>query len=138
MALANQDQFARPLATGPVILRLPTPPSVNHLHESTAKGGRFISKHYEAWKKKAGWELLQQRPRRFEGRVQIIITIQEPKQPRDADNTMKALVDLIKAHGIIPTDDNTCVRKVSAEWSETVANCVIEILPIPAGEARTA
>lgn len=130
MPLAVTEQFSRPIASGTVILRLPVPPSVNNLFVNSRKG-RHPAPWYVAWKRAAGQELIVQRPSRFEGQVEVIITIQEPTKPRDLDNAQKALFDLLVTHQVLPTDDSTCVRKITAAWGD-VTGCVVEIVPVGA------
>lgn len=134
MTLALLQDGLRPIATEKVTLRLPVPPSVNNLFVNI-KGGRYTSPHYRAWKALAGLELNIQRPRRFGGQVEIVITIAEPKRSRDLDNAQKAILDLLVAHQIIPTDDSTCVRKITAEWSN-VEGCIVEIKPYATEKER--
>jgi Holliday junction resolvase RusA-like endonuclease len=100
-------------------IRLPFPPSVNCLF--AGKTRRYVSKPYARWRRAAGAELLAQRVRPVAGRVtiEILLTPPDSRRARDGDNYIKAINDLLVAHGIIMDDSAAFVGKTSAEWVES-------------------
>lgn len=107
----------KPVAARSAILNLPVPPSVNNCFPTNKAGRRYPSAEYEAWRKDAGYQLNIQKPPMFTGKVEISVTLPEPKRACDADNRLKPILDLLVTHRIIPTDDNRCVRRVSIGFS---------------------
>ena len=107
-------------------ITLPFPVSV---HEVFRKhNGRHLSESYRQWRDIAGWQLVGQKPQRHVGPVSILIELRAPdKRRRDADNYIKAPLDLLVSHGIIEADDNQTVRQVSAAWVESGEPCSITI-----------
>jgi crossover junction endodeoxyribonuclease RusA len=86
-----------------MIVLLPMPPSTNNLFINIPKRGRVPSSQYKAWKNAAGLTLNIQRPEKFTGAVDVRVGI--PKRTRgDIDNRVKALLDLLVAHGVIEDD----------------------------------
>lgn len=77
--------------------------------------GRFKTVAYKKWLTDAGWELKAQRPPRVEGRYAMHLSFGAVRQRRDLSNCIKAVEDLIVAHGIVE-DDSLAVRIV-AEWA---------------------
>lgn len=116
---------ARRAVGGVIVLDLPFPPSLNHLFP-TMGARRGKSEEYEAWIKAAGWELQAQHPRRAIGPVEVTLTFQEQTKRLDLDNRIKAVLDLVVAHGIIEADHNGIVRKITAQWDD-VAGVRVEI-----------
>lgn len=100
------------------ILTLPIPPSINGAWINLPKGGRAKSKKYTTWIKAAGWELLAQRPRRVVGPYEIRIILGKKRNRGDADNRIKAVVDLLVKHGIV--EDDRRMVSVTCGWSEEV------------------
>jgi Holliday junction resolvase RusA-like endonuclease len=106
---------------------LPTPPPLNNAYVNNPQtGGRFVSKQYGAWRKQAGWALVEQRVQRVEGPVSVDIVLKDPTRRSDVDNRIKAVLDLLVNYHIIETDDDKTVRKVSAAWGGTEP-CVVTI-----------
>lgn len=125
----------RALSGGVIALDLPFPPSLNNLYPTRSGGGRGKSEEYEAWIHAAGWELKRQRPSCAIGSVEITITLQEQTKRMDIDNRIKALLDLLVSHGIIESDHNGIVRKVTAQWGD-VLGAHVEIASAPTWTPR--
>lgn len=111
-----------------VVLSLPEPTSANALTRNVSAEqraiaerhgkklpGRLKTEAYQRWLNAAGWELQNQRPGRIEGRYEITIAAQTPK---DIGNLEKATSDLLQAHGVVSNDRET--RRLVVEWDETV------------------
>lgn len=96
-----------------VWLILPTPPSVNALH-TLARGRMILSDAYRAWKEEAGWRLLSQRPGRIVGQYELAIWLCAKETKIDADNGIKAISDLLQAHGVI--DNDRKAESVDITW----------------------
>lgn len=103
-------------------LRLPTPPSVNHLFATVVRGGKAIrvkSEAYKAWITEAGytpgWERLTE-DAKSAIRWRCTIVAWGLPDDRDVDNVIKPTLDLICA--MTGLRDNEPMRKVSAERGE--------------------
>lgn len=107
-------------------LTLPLAPSVNAAYANVAGRGRVATKALRQWKKDAGWRLQTQPRRQFVGPFKIMVYVPE-KMPGDADNRLKAAIDLLVAHRITP--DDRYAKSVSVERTELVApgECLIVI-----------
>lgn len=102
-----------PLDASEILLDgLPVPPSVNNLFFNV-KRGRAKTDRYSAWRREAGLEIMAQRPRPLNGRVEVTITIQDGASKADADNLIKAPVDLLVELGLIDGDGPKVVRRAS-------------------------
>ena len=110
-------------------IRLPFPPSVNDMYANNkgARGrGRYPSKEYEAWKDQAGWELNAQHVKPIDGVAEVRIDLDSTRRG-DADNRIKAVLDLLVSHKILRGDSKKYIRRVSAGW-EAVAGCRVSII----------
>jgi len=111
--------------TEPLVLTIPIPPSVNQIYANVPGKGRVKTKQYRQWLDLAGWQVLgQRRGRRVEGKVDIQIEVRRLSANSDADNRIKATLDLLVKQGVIDDDKN--VQKVSAEWAD-VDTCRVTI-----------
>lgn len=118
--------------TRPVIIDLPTPPSVNALYRNVVGKGRVKTERYRTWATAAGWELRRQCPHGVPGRYGIRVTVgRTDNRRRDLSNTIKAVEDLLVAHGVV-SDDSLC-DEISMAWSRLVKGCRVEITPIIGG-----
>lgn len=110
--------------------RLPFPPSVNQMYlNNKGRGrGRIPSPEYTAWKDQAAWELKAQKIAPFDGRVEVHIDLDESRRG-DADNRIKAVLDLLVRHKILRGDSKRFVRRVSAGW-EAITGCRVSILKL--------
>ena len=109
---------------------LPFPPSVNGLF--AGKSRRFKSRAYRSWITAAGWEIARQRVRAAPGPVDISIALRPPdKRGRDADNYIKAILDLIVSHSLLPDDSAGHVQSVMATWAQHpgAPGAVVRIMP---------
>lgn len=109
-------------------IRLPFPPSVNdmYLNNKGAGRGRKPSPEYRAWKNQAGWELKAQHAKAVGGIVEVRIDLDDSRRG-DADNRIKAVLDLLVEHRVLRGDSKKFVKRVSAGW-ETVAGCRVSII----------
>lgn len=92
----------------PVIdLNLPLPPSVNRLHAGTG-AGKHRQKHYREWLRDAGWEIMSARPKMpvkaLPQRLYRIRARWPQYDAADADNRLKALLDLLAGLRVTPDD----------------------------------
>jgi len=103
------------------------PPSINSLYRVV--GGRAIlSKTYRAWIDKAGVELISQRPRKHAGPVKVTIELGMPdKRRRDIDNCGKAVLDLLRKHGVIEEDHSGILRDLRISIGEGFVGARIEV-----------
>lgn len=94
---------------------LPFPPSMHGIFRK--HNGKNLSEDYRKWRDLAGWELLGQKPKKVKGPVSVLIELYPPdKRSRDADNYIKAPLDLLVAHQIIEADDSRFLRSITASW----------------------
>lgn len=126
------------MVADPVTLTLPYPPSVNNLYRN-AGNRRVKTEAYMAWLNAAGWELRRQRPGHVPGRYRLSLVLTPPDgRARDADNTFKAVSDLLKTCGVIAED--SLAKAVSAEWSDDPpqrpGRVVVTISPAQPQEAQ--
>lgn len=142
--------MSRPLLTHPletmcdlasrrpsVSVTLPWPPSLNGLF-CDGKHRRTKSKRYEQWLAVAASELRQQSPAPCFGSCRVRFFLSPPDaRARDADNYLKAPMDLLVSAGVLQGDSNRYVRGLTAEWSdETPAKPgSVRICVEPAGSA---
>lgn len=126
----------REIKTPEVVLMLDMPPSANNLFFNVRGKGRVPTKEYSDWQARNGWYIKSQSPPRVNGPVVIKIELEDTHPRRDADNCIKACLDLIADRGmqIIDGDHAVVVRKVSAEWSDVKG----VRLTISRGKARAA
>lgn len=89
--------------------------------------GRAPTPEYKAWKKEAALELMAQRARPVEGRVDITIDLDDRRRG-DADNRTKAVIDALVENRILRGDSKRFVRRVSIGW-EAVRGCRVSIIP---------
>jgi crossover junction endodeoxyribonuclease RusA len=95
-------------------IRLPWPPSANSLWRSV-RGKVVRNEAYKSWWNAAGWELAAQRPMKHRGPIKLSVRLRSPtKQAYDADNRLKACLDLLTALHVIEADDNRIVKRITA------------------------
>lgn len=113
---------------GEVRIALPWPCSTNNLFLNLPGRGRVPTKEYAAWRKTAGWELQAQRPMKFTGPVEIVVELCPPtRRAFDPDGKLKAPIDLLVTHQIIPDDSIRYVRSVTAKIVEQGAPCTVSV-----------
>ena len=101
-------------------LQLPFPPTTNNLFVNLrgARGGRFPSKGYKAWKARAAVAIRRQAPEPIKGAVEMNIQLGRPdRRRRDLSNYIKALEDALVQHGLI--EDDSMVQSLSVAWGST-------------------
>lgn len=100
---------------------IPWPPTVNtmfglHGHR------RFVSKKYREWKDSASEHLMQQRPEKVDGPVDIFLRLKAPtKRKWDIDNRVKPILDLLVTHQIIEDDNALIVRRIDVRVEDNDA-----------------
>ena len=109
-----------------IAVQFPLPPSANKLWRNRkSRGAPFLSPAYQAWKQEAGWLIKASKVERIAGEFDIRIFV--PKaMPGDADNRVKAILDLCKQH---LTDDDKLAQDVRVTRSAEVPAgvCVVQI-----------
>lgn len=120
------EQFQR-RAVAKVVLTLPFPPSMNRLWRVPAGGGKpYRSDRYRTWIRAAGNELKAQRPGRVAGPFAIVVEIGRPdRRKRDADNALKAVLDLLEAHRVI--DNDSLQRRTTVQWTEGIVGARVTV-----------
>lgn len=116
------------------------PPSVNNAYATVlrrdSKGiqrpRRIKTVRNNTWANSAGWELLSQPRRRFRGRVAVRIMLGERGTGpySDADNRVKAMLDLLVTHQVIAGDDSRYVRRVTVGWTDQIKGCRVRITEV--------
>jgi crossover junction endodeoxyribonuclease RusA len=120
MSIHNQD------SGGELRVTLPFPPSTNSLFRNVRGRGRVRSEAYKAWAIEAGYRV--NRAARLKGPVSVSVALCAPdKRRRDADNSLKPILDLLVKHGVIEADDWSIVRSVKAEWVDEGDPCLVTI-----------
>ena len=115
-----------------ITISIPAPPSVNRMWRSHW-GRVHRSPVYLGWIKQAGLHIISQRPqlllRAIPGPYSLIVRLR-PRQPAaDLDNFLKAIPDLLQAHGLIE-NDRLC-RKILMLWDEKLdVDCRVTIRAI--------
>lgn len=94
---------------------LDTAPSVNASTFNLPQGGRAKTKAYSAWLKASLLEMMAQRARPVEWPVNVLVEIPETSR-LDADNPIKAALDLLVKAGVIPDDSKRFVRYVAGTF----------------------
>lgn len=80
---------------------------------------RFKSNRYEAWCRAADMTVMAARAPKLQVPVKISITLHPPdNRARDADNTIKSIVDSLVRMAVIQGDSRKFVRGVAAVWGE--------------------
>jgi len=106
---------------------LPFPPSTNRLWRSV-RGRVILDKKYKNWKHLAAKAIVTQDFRNYPvfGPHQIEVKLSTTVRHRgDADNRLKAILDLAKELRFI-MDDNDCTR-ASVEWATIDHDCLVKL-----------
>lgn len=122
-----------PIATAPLSLVIPTPPSLNDMFGNNTKGGRgrFPTKLYKDWQLMAGHQIARQSPTRFEKPVVILAQIARVAANADIDNRPKPILDMLKTAGVYK--DDRLVTGIAFIWG--VRTNASRLLVIPAQSA---
>ena len=115
----------------PFYLVLPRPISTNSLHRNVPGVGRVDTSDYRKWKILAAQHLQAQTPLpRIASPVELTFFLGEiGVGDMDADNTAKAMQDVLVEHKIIIDDNRTRVRSVRCVWVPGMKGAVVEIMP---------
>lgn len=104
------------------VLNLPLGPSVNAMFPGRTR--RRKSQAYKAWINAAGWEIQAQRPKRLgPGRYEVRILVPD-KMRGDADNRIKAVLDLLVTHSLTP-DDRYANSSVERSPDAPPGRCIV-------------
>lgn len=113
-----------------ILLRLPTPPSVNALYFNRwqkGKRGRGKTNQYRNWLKEADRWLLWQKKSIGQVRGKLELQIKFPKTRKDTTNMLKAVEDYLVSREI--TGDDKYNWSVSAKVDETLTCCEVVVIP---------
>jgi crossover junction endodeoxyribonuclease RusA len=109
-----------------VRITLPFPLPVSACFENIPKRGRIATQRYRDWTAEALWMIASQRPRKFTGEVSVAVALVAPdKRARDADNTLKCVMDALVKASVIKDDSNRYVRRISVQWVAAGAPCTV-------------
>lgn len=109
-------------------IRLPFPPSVNDMFGNNKSGkgrGRYVMTDYKKWRADASDALFRQGIRPIVGRCVMRIDLDDKRQG-DADNRVKAILDVLVKHGTLGGDSKKYVKRISVGW-EKVDGCRVAI-----------
>lgn len=104
-------------------LKVPIPPTTNHLYLNVKGKGRVKTKAYRVWQEQAGWLNSKAKWQPFTGLVAIEITVPTDRR-RDLDNYLKALCDLLQYMGILKNDSQIEDLRI---WRNGGTECVMQI-----------
>lgn len=109
-------------------IELPFPLPISACFENVPKVGRRATQRYKEWINEALWMILSQKPAKFVGEVSVSIGLVAPdKRARDADNTLKCIMDVLTKSQVIKDDSNKYVRKVTVQWVASGSPCTVLI-----------
>ncbi len=133
-ALAEQWQRK---AAPVVALYLPFPISANRLWRPV-RGRMIATERYRTWKQAAGAEINRQRPGRIKGAFscRIVLERKEGRGRIDADNGIKACLDILQAYGVIEND--RLANEVNVSWSENMTGAYVVLTAVAAQQKRVA
>lgn len=95
-------------------IELPVPPSANHIWRVAGKRN-VKSRVYADWLDESV-PFLRHHFRRFDGPVEIYLTVVGIPTNSDLDNRIKPTVDALVQAGVIPTDNCSVVKRVCADY----------------------
>ena len=105
-------------ALNPVLITLPWPPSMN-TYWRAFNGRNILSAKGRQYKESAYARVLLAGCPKFTGPCCVSIRLFPPdERRRDADNTLKPVIDCLVANGVIDGDDYRIVRRIEVEWAE--------------------
>jgi Holliday junction resolvase RusA-like endonuclease len=103
------------------VIDLPFPPSLNCLF-SDGKHRRMKSKRYELWTSAARAAIYSQAVPPMRSRCDVRLHLSPPTNAEaDADNYIKAPLDVLVAAKVIEGDSRKFVRSVLATWTDAPA-----------------
>jgi crossover junction endodeoxyribonuclease RusA len=99
---------------------LPFPPTANNLFAHGVVKGvvrRFPTKRYKAWELEAGLLINRLHLEPFDQPVVVKIALKPPdNRPRDTDNYVKPVMDILKKSRVLHDDSNRFVLSTTAYW----------------------
>lgn len=117
-------------------LTLPIPPSTNQLWRASGRRGCFYkSAAYQTWIQHANLVTPRATPLDVPAEIQIEIHGGKGwRASRDLDNTIKAILDLLRERGYIRDDNTQHVTRISTEYispatPRTGASCRVRVIP---------
>jgi Holliday junction resolvase RusA-like endonuclease len=111
---------------------LPPPPSVNALFRNVTGVGRVKSTVYRDWAAVAMQEMQAQRSGQSTPKAPVAVTISMPdsKGRRDLDNSAKAVLDTLVVMGVLASDNDKTVRKITLQVGALPDRCTVKIEPL--------
>lgn len=111
---------------------LAPPPSVNALFRNVAGVGRVKSTVYKDWATLAMQEMQAQRAGQTTPKPPVAVTISMPdsKGRRDLDNSAKAVLDTLVIMGVLASDNDKTVRKITLQVGALPDRCTVQIEPL--------
>ena len=98
-----------------ITVQIPYPPTLNNLFKNVRKG-RVKTDAYNAWVAEGLVALRRQRPEKHLGSFRATILLTRPdRRRRDIDNTVKAIMDLLKKAGVI--EDDRLAQSLTVAWA---------------------
>ena len=120
-------------------VNLPRPPTTNNLYATNkATGRRYRTKRYETWLVAAGYDVNRMSHSKVSGDIQIVLALGRDrnkdgsfsKRRMDADNFIKATLDLLTKHKLI--DDDSYAQDVRIFWTREVEPGRVQVRVLPA------
>ena len=126
MIVTNRPSYGALSTNMKILLRLPKPPSANHLFATVGKR-RVVSQQYKKWRTEAYAMLMVQRValngKPIGGRYRIECAIPRGKRRADLDNAYKSVSDALVAMGIV--HDDSMADDIRLRWSDDSKECEI-------------
>lgn len=98
-------------------IKIPFPPTTNNLFLNVKGKGRVPTPEYRAWRQHASLVVASQRPMQITKRVCVHVDLDQRRQG-DADNRLKAPLDLLVSCGVLIGDSKNHVKRASVGWEE--------------------
>jgi crossover junction endodeoxyribonuclease RusA len=108
---------------------LPYPPSTNTLYRNVSGKGRVKTAKYKQWIDEAGFVLMFKHLPAITGPYVLQIDLfQSDARRRDIDNGIKAISDLLVAHGLVE-DDSLCMDLKVSRRKADEACAIVQVWP---------
>jgi len=105
---------------------IPLPPSVNSLYRNVPGKGRVKTQRYHTWLNAAGWAIKEAKPEAVRGDYIMTLICQRPdRRRRDLGNLLKAIEDVLTAHGII--EDDSLAAEIHMRWAGQGHECAVRL-----------
>lgn len=106
---------------------LPWPPSVNRIWRR-GRGRTYRDPKYVAWIKEAGWVVRAAKCRKVLGKFDMtLILIPPDKRLHDADNRIKAVLDLLQSMELIENDSLLRRLEVEKRDPDTIGRACVHV-----------